>query len=173
MADREHVAIVQRQIEALGVDVYLAEHDPHPGQSIAERVERELLRCDAVVVLITTNSVDAAYVHQEIGLGRAHRKPIFPIVDKRVDKTRLGMLTEVEWLEIDLDEPAEALARITQSLQPLMRAQVSSQTQPDLVAAGAGNDIGSSFVLIGIGLLLGLLIASIAFSGEAGGTEGA
>ena len=36
--DREHVELVSRQIEALGIDVYLAEHDPKPGTSIAHKV---------------------------------------------------------------------------------------------------------------------------------------
>jgi hypothetical protein len=174
MADREHVEVVQRQIEALGVDVYLAEHDPRPGTSIAERVERALRQCHAVVVLITTNSVDSAYVQQEVGLARANRKPIVPVVDKRVDKARLGLLTEVEWLEIDLDEPAEALARVTQSLQPMVQAQLIRQVQPALVRAGASTGTVTieldAFVLVGVGLLLGLLIMSVACGGQAGGS---
>lgn len=174
MVDGKHVGVVQRQIEALGVDVYLAEHDPHPGTSISERVERNLKQSDAVVVLITTNSVDSAYVQQEVGLARAHRKPIVPIVDKRVDKARLGMLTEVEWLEIDLDEPAEALARVTQSLQPMVQAETARQVQPARVSTGPGSEVITievdALVLVGVGLLLGLLIASVAFGGSAGGS---
>ena len=33
---------------------------------------------------------------------RAYGKAIVPIVEKSVDRSRLGMLTEVEWLELDL-----------------------------------------------------------------------
>lgn len=174
MSDGSHVSVVQRQIEALGVDVYLAEHDPQPGTSIAARVERALRQSDAVVFLITTNSIDSAYVHQEVGLARAHGKPIVPLVDRRVNKARLGLLSEVEWLEIDLDDPAEALAKVTQSLQPLIRAQlVAAQTQPALVGGGADVNAGSiyidSLVLVGIGMLIGMLIYALATSGEAGG----
>lgn len=176
MTDLDHVTVVRRQIEALGVDVYLAEHDPHPGTSIAGRIEEALRASHAVVFLLTSNGADSAYIHQEVGLARAYGKPIVPIIDKRVDRARLGMLTEVEWLEIDLDQPAEALARVTQSLQPLVRAQLWAQAQPSL-ATGTGSDDGSTaldaLVLIGLGLLLGLLIAAVAFSGEAGGARGA
>lgn len=173
VTDLDHVTVVQRQIEALGVDVYLAEHDPHPGTSIAGRIEGALRASQAVVFLVTTNSIDSAYVNQEVGLARAYSKPMVPIIDKRVDKTRLGMLTEVEWLEIDLDQPAEALARVTQSLQPLVRAQLLAQAQPSLATqAGrnAGNSALDTLVLMGLGLLLGLLIASVAFNVEANGS---
>ena len=67
-ADLDHVILVSRQIEALGIDVYLAEHDPKPGTSIAQKVDEALKRSGAVVVLITTTSVNSAYVQQEIGL---------------------------------------------------------------------------------------------------------
>ena len=60
MSDGRNVSVVQRQIEALGVDVYLAEHDPQPGTSIAARVECALRESDAAVFLITTNSIDSA-----------------------------------------------------------------------------------------------------------------
>ena len=160
-ADAEPVALVSRQIEALGIDVYLAEHDPKPGTSIAYKVEEALTRCAAVVVLITSTSVNSAYVQQEIGLARAHRKVIVPIIEKGVDRSRLGLLSEVEWLELDLSAPAEAMANVTVSLQPLVLgqlapAQVSVNTtppQPDLV---------SVLVIFGLGLLLGMLITSFA-----------
>ena len=171
MLDRDYVTVVQRQIEAPGIDVYLAEHDPHPGTSIAGRIEGTLCGSQAVVVLVTTNSIDSAYFQQEVGLAGGCGRPIVPIIDKRVDKTRLGMMTEFEWLEIDLDQPAEALARVTQSLQPVVRAQLLAQHS---VSEGAGGGVGSSaldaLVLIGLGLLVGLLSASVAFSGEAGGS---
>jgi hypothetical protein len=39
--EREHVTFVERQLEALSVDVYLAEHDPQPGTSMG-RIEGTL-----------------------------------------------------------------------------------------------------------------------------------
>jgi len=160
-ADAEHVALVSRQIEALGIDVYLAEHDPKPGTSIAHKVEEALKRCSAVVVLVTSTSVNSAYVQQEIGLARAHGKVIVPIIEKGVDRSRLGLLSEVEWLELDLSAPAEAMANVTASLQPLVLEQLAparvyvniTPPQPDLVSA---------LVILGLGVLLGMLIASFA-----------
>jgi TIR domain len=158
-ADRDHVALVQRQIEALGITVYLAEHDPKPGTSIAAKVERALERCHVVVVLITTNSVNSAYVQQEVGLARAHGKPILPIVDTSVDPSSLGMLSEVERLELDVHEPAEAMARISQSLQPLVVAQVQT-TNVSVRIAPERPDLGTLVLVAGLSLLVGFLIAN-------------
>jgi len=75
-ADAKHVALVSRQIEALGIDVYLAEHDPKPGTSIAHKVEEALKRCGAVVVLVTSTSLNSAYVQQ---FGRTRSPKFLPI----------------------------------------------------------------------------------------------
>jgi hypothetical protein len=160
-ADAEYVALVSRQIEALGIDVYLAEHDPKPGTSIAHKVEEALKRCGAVVVLVTSTSINSAYVQQEVGLARAHGKVIVPIIEKGVDRSRLGLLSEVEWLELDLSAPTEAMANVTASLQPLVLEQLApvkvsvniTPSQPDLV---------TTLVIFGLGVLLGMLITSFA-----------
>jgi hypothetical protein len=86
MKDVEHVDQVRRQLEALGIKAWLAELDPRPGTSVLEKIESVLPTCDAVVFLITTNSIDSAYVQQEVGLARAHRLPMVPLVDLRVDR---------------------------------------------------------------------------------------
>jgi TIR domain len=156
--DLQQVELVRRQIEALGINVYLAEHDPKPGTSIAAKVDEALQRCHVFVVLITANSSDSAYVQQEVGLARAYRKPIIPIVDKSVDASSLGILAEVERLELDLGAPAEALAKMSASLQPLVLAQVSRTDVTVRIAPGAP-DLGTVVLLVGLGLLVGLLIA--------------
>jgi nucleoside 2-deoxyribosyltransferase len=155
-ADLEHVALVQRQIEALGINVYLAEHDPKPGTSIAAKVEEALERCHVVVVLVTTNNVNSAYVQQEVGIARAKGKPILPIVDKSVDSSTLGILSEVEWLELDVHRPAEAMAKISESLQPLVVSQVSTTD----VSVTVGPDLETMLLVAGLGVLIGFLIAN-------------
>jgi hypothetical protein len=157
--DLEQVELVRRQIEALGINVYLAEHDPKPGTSIAAKVDEALQRCHVFVVLITTTSSNSAYVQQEVGLARAYRKPIIPIVDKAVDASSLGILVELERLELDLDAPAEALAKMSASLQPLVLAQVSTTNVAVRIAPSAP-DLGTVVLLVGLGLLVGLLIAN-------------
>lgn len=158
-ADRDHVAMVREQLEALGVSVYLAEHDPRPGTSIADKVTEALERCHVVVVLITTMGIDSTFVQHEVGIARAYRKPIVPIVDKSIDRSRLGILSEVECLELDVRHPAEAMAKMTASLQPLVLAQVSTTEVAVTISPGTP-DLGTVVLLVGLGLLVGLLIAN-------------
>ena len=75
----------------------LAEHDPQPGTSVAEKVDAALQRATLLVVLVTSTSENSNYVQQEIGAGRAYRKPVIPIIDSRiVGKVDLGMLAGIE-----------------------------------------------------------------------------
>jgi nucleoside 2-deoxyribosyltransferase len=166
MHDGLHVEQVQRQLEALGMKVWLAEHDPRPGKSILAKVEGALRDCDAVVFLITTNSIDSAYVQQEVGLARAHGKLLVPLVDKRVDTSRLGMLRELEWLEIDLDNPSQAFANVTKSLQPLLLAQLASTTsslpgQPSQQPMDATMTFLLGALCVVIGVVLSCLILQL------------
>jgi hypothetical protein len=168
--DRQHVALVKRQIEALGVDVYLAEHDPRPGTSIAAKVQEAIKRCHAVVVLITGNSIDSAFVQHEVGIARAFEKPIVPIVEKGVDVSRLGILREVEYLELDLASPEEALARVSESLRPLVLAQVPTANVSLTVTAPKPLELTDTLLVVGLALLLGFLVISLASSGGSPGT---
>ena len=72
--------MVRRQVEALGVRVYLAEHGAQPGSAISAKVKEALHHSDAFVVLITPTSINSAYVQEEVGLAHAYGKPIVPIV---------------------------------------------------------------------------------------------
>jgi hypothetical protein len=170
MQDGPHVAQVQRQLEALGIKVWLAEHDLRPGTSILDKIESVLPTCDVVVFLITTNSVNSAYVQQEVGMARTHRKPMVPLVEKRVDKSRLGLLGELEWIELDLDAPSEAFAKVTQVLQALVLAQLRSpaaqQNQPR--QAFQLSDAAVALLVIGLSVALAMLITSYKFHVEIG-----
>jgi len=65
-------------------------------------------------VLITSTSINSAYVMQEIGIEKEHGIPIIPIIEKGIDIRQLGVLQGLEYLEYDPTEPAEALAKIVQ-----------------------------------------------------------
>jgi hypothetical protein len=112
-------------------------------------------------VLITTTSVNSAYVQQEIGLARAHGKVIVPIIEKGVDRSQLGLLAEVEWLELDLSTPADAMAKVTASLQPLVLAQLAP-AQITVNITSPQVDLIATLVILGLGVLIGMLITSYA-----------
>jgi len=151
-ADTAQVELVARQIKALGITVFLAEHDPQPGTVLADKVRAAIHRSKAFVVLVTSTSINSAYVQQEVGIAHESSTPIIPLVEKGVDTRGLGILQGLEYLEFDPANPADAMAKMTQSLQPFVLRQMPT-----------GTDAATAVMLIGVGLLLGfLLFASIA-----------
>ena len=158
--DEAHVALVRQQMEALGISVYLAEHDPQPGTVLAEKVRAAIHRCQAVLVLITTASINSAYVQQEIGIAHECGKPIIPVVEKGIDVRQLGVLQGVEYIELDLEAPAETMAKMTASLQPMVLRQLSVNLNVVSISQPVKLDAGTAFMLLGIGLIVGILIAA-------------
>lgn len=166
-SDQQHVVLVQQQMEALGISVYLAEHDPQPGTILAEKVRVAIHRCHAVVVLITTASINSAYVQQEVGIAHECGKPLVPIIEKGIDTRTLGILQGVEYLELDPDNPVETMAKMTAKLQPLVLAQIPVNVSVVSITQSSRPDATTAFMLIGLGLILGLLImAAISSNGE-------
>jgi hypothetical protein len=159
MKDQAVVELLKQQIEALGVELYLAEHDPQPGRLLADKVSEAIGRSDAVVVLLTANGAAAPFVQQEIGIARQAGKLIVPIVQEGIDGNALAMLAGVERIEVDFTNPAEALATVTAKLQPLVQAQAEKMAAKPGAPAGQPNLLP---VLAGVGLILVILL--IAFS---------
>jgi hypothetical protein len=123
MKDGETVELLRKHIETLGVDLYLAEHDPQPGMLLADKVAAEIARADAMVVFLTETGAAAPFVHQEIGAARQAGKLIVPIVQAGVSTNVLAMLTGVEYIEVDLADQAQAMATVTEKLGPFVQAQ--------------------------------------------------
>jgi hypothetical protein len=157
--DGDHVALVQGQIEALGLRAYLAEHDPQPGTSLAAKVDRALQQSALVVVLLTHASVNSSYVQQEIGTAVAYRKPIIPIVDARlVGSIDLAMLAGTEYLVLDVNAPAEALHKITARLDSL-RLPLPAPVPRYKPASAGFSDTDKLILLAGV-LFVALMLAS-------------
>jgi len=163
--DEAHVALVRQQMEALGISVYLAEHDPQPGTVLAEKVRAAIHRCQAVLVLITTASINSAYVQQEIGIAQECGKPIIPVVEKGIDVGQLGVLQGVEYIELDLEAPAETMAKMTASLQPMVLSQLSVNLNVVSISQPVRLDAETAFMLLGIGLIVGVLLAAVLSEG--------
>jgi len=162
-SDKKHIELVCQQLQALGIGIYLAEHDHQPGTVLAEKVREAIHQSDAVIALITTTSVNSAYVQQEVGMAHECGKPIVPVVEKGIDTRQLGILQGIEHLELDLEQPAESLARITAGLQPLVIKQVAS------MKLSAFPDPATAFMIFGLGLLLGIFIAAALSDGGSSG----
>jgi hypothetical protein len=160
MKDGPAVEMLRDHLDSLGVDLYLAEHDPQPGVSVVSKVIAAIERSDAVVVLLTEAGATAPFVQQEIGAARHADKLIVPIVQEGVDTRMLAMLAGLERIDVDFARPAEALARLTSGLEPLIQRQAEAMRSAQSRAAAVAPAQIPLPVLIGLGLLaVALLLA--------------
>jgi hypothetical protein len=103
---------IKQHIEETGrATVYLAELDVQPGVDLAAKVQAEIRKSDATIVLFTHHALASAYVNQEVGFA-LNGKVVIPIVEKGIDKGRLGMLQGREFIEMDPAAPDESLSRL-------------------------------------------------------------
>jgi TIR domain len=123
--DVPEVDKIREAVAALGVEVYLAENDPQPGANLAKKVTDAIKASDAVVVLLTETAASSPWVQHEIGVAQGAGKLIVPIIQDGVP-TGTGLLGGLEWISVDFDSPAEAMATVTAALEPLVRSTSSS-----------------------------------------------
>jgi 1-aminocyclopropane-1-carboxylate deaminase/D-cysteine desulfhydrase-like pyridoxal-dependent ACC family enzyme len=153
--DREPVESIRSQADAVGVDVYLFSDDLHPGENTAEKLQQVLRECQALVVLITSNSVQSQYVNQEIGFAKALGLPIIPLVESGVPPDRLAMLLGVDHIPFDRDDVQPALAQLTRVLHRLEQRQVAPVPGVSTAAVQlTGQDVAVALMLIAVLLLL-------------------
>jgi hypothetical protein len=153
-ADKPHVELVARQIEALGIKVYLAENDPQPGIVLADKIRAAIRRSKALVVLITTTSMNSNFLMQEVGIATEVGIPIIPLIEKGIDIRQLGVLQGLEYIEYDQTSPVEAMAKITQNLQRIVLSQIPT-----------GLDTETKRNLVGVVALLGILLFALLSQG--------
>jgi hypothetical protein len=118
--DAEWVERVGAQAKAAGVDVYLAEHDVQPGQHLGDKVKAAIERCDAVIALLSKNSLQSVYVQQEIGIAHRADKLVIPILMEDVASQDLGILNGVEYIRLEPSTPHEGLGRLSAALAQLI-----------------------------------------------------
>lgn len=132
--DRQLCEELRESAGKAGVEVYLAEHDHRPGSDLASRVEAAIDKSNAVVVLVSSNSVSAPYVHQEIGYARKGGKLIVPLVQPGIQATKLAMLQGLEYIPFDFNEPFTGHARLNAALRRLIDQQVTRKRQREIAA---------------------------------------
>jgi TIR domain len=134
MQDVPEVDNLRTAIAALGVEVYLAEHDPRPGAVLADKVTAAITASDAVLVLLTESAASSPWVQQEIGAARSAGKLIVPIVAAGVPAGE-GVLAGIEWISVDFASPADAVATVSAALEPLVRKHFEQQRAQELLLA--------------------------------------
>lgn len=126
------------QAQLVGIEVYLYEHDPQPGVSIAAKVQQQIRDADALVVLLTPKGQASPYVQQEIGYAEAARRLIMPIVWPGVEARSLAMLQGREYLPFDPRNPTASLPALLKALQNQKAKKESGQALLALTALFIG-----------------------------------
>lgn len=127
---------VAAQARALGVHPYLAEHDSQAGGRLSDKVERAIAASDVVIVLLTRNSIDSRYVHQEIGYAKALHKLIVPLVHPEIAHESRAMLDGIEHIVFDFASPPGGAADLVGKLRDVAaKAQLRQTFQGVLVAS--------------------------------------
>lgn len=140
--DRRWCELLATDAEQIGVTAYLAEHDPHAGTPLADKVKTNITNAKAVVVFLTNNSEGSAYVHQEVGYALARGKLVIPVVQPGLPPGRLAMLQGLEYIEFDFEDPGPARESLVMQLGRIAERQ---QKQGEIEA------------LMGVGLCLAIV----------------
>jgi hypothetical protein len=124
-SDRTLGEAIKEHVARLGVETYLAEHDNKAGASLSDKVNAALRRSQLVVVLLTRAGFDSTYVQQEIGAARHARKLVIPMLDESVEghRERLAMLSGLEWIPLDPNAPADAVAALASRVAEIAAEQ--------------------------------------------------
>lgn len=166
--DVRHVEMVSAQLEAMGVHVYLAEHDPLPGVNLADKVRCAIADSDAVVILLTTLSVNSSYVHQEIGVAIEQGKRLIPIVETGLDRNDLAMLEGKMYVALDPEDPATSMAEMAAGVRRILESMEVSPQAAQPSAAAPTRDV-PPLVQAALFALIAVLVFT-AISGEGSGS---
>lgn len=121
--DADWVERVGTHATAVGIEVYLAEHDVSPGQQLSDKVTQAIEASDAVIVLLSKNSLASIYVQQEIGVAYHAEKLVIPILMDEVLGTDLGVLNGREYVLLDPAVPHDGLNKLSFALTQLIERQ--------------------------------------------------
>jgi len=126
-SDKRWVNYITENAQNLGINIYMYEHDSQPGIMIADKIKRAIDDCHALVVLLTSNSQNSAYVQQEIGYAQAKQKLVIPLVQPGVPQKNLAMLQGTEYIEFNQFVPENALSRLLSYLNTLKKSHETDQ----------------------------------------------
>lgn len=131
------------------LQVYMCEHDVQPGRPLSEKIEENMRASDAVLILLTPNSMNSTYVQQEIGLAKGAGKLLIPLLQKHTDTSRLGILESKEWIPFDPEDQEHGFNDVNKFFQKLSQKQATQER--------GGMQLQSVAEITLITLLLGLV----------------
>ncbi|MGI0006401.1 MAG: toll/interleukin-1 receptor domain-containing protein [Nitrosotalea sp.] len=81
--DKNIVSKLNNFLIKIGCSPYIAERDPQPSQHLWEKIRKELIECEKVIVLYTKDGIESGDIREEIGItvGLDRKDKIIAIVE--------------------------------------------------------------------------------------------
>lgn len=128
-ADLSLVQQLQYWLEMNGIEAYLADLYPKPGDTLASKISNAIKQSDCVLAVLTQDGARSQWVHQEIGCAKGAGRLVIPVVEEGIPPT--GFVEGVEYIPFKRENPADAVQRI---VEYLTRLKANKETQEMMVA---------------------------------------
>lgn len=116
-ADLSLVQQLQYSLETNGIETYLADLHPQPGDTLASKISNAIEQSNCLIAVLTRDGARSQWVHQEIGYAKRARKLVIPIVEEGVPST--GFIQDVEYIRFNRENPGDTIDRILDYLKRL------------------------------------------------------
>ena len=112
--DKRIVDTTQKLLEACGIDAYVAEKRAEPGVRLWSKLEKEIRKSDALLVIWTKHGAASGDVREEIGIAVGAKKyeKIVPIAEVDLE----GSLKGKEYASLERENPQKAIAEAVESI---------------------------------------------------------
>jgi len=116
-------------LEVNGIETYLAEAHPQPGNTLSEKVSAAIDQSNCVIAVLTRDGARSQWVNQEIGYAKKAGRIVIPLVEQGVPHT--GFVQGVEYVPFNRGTPTDAINRIAEHLADL---KADKEAQDKMVA---------------------------------------
>ena len=131
--DMHIVEEFKKLVEAKGIEAYVAAKDVQPGGVLWDKLEKNIRTSNCLVAIMTKDGVMSGTLQNELGVAKANKIRIVPLVEEGVDPK--GVLSGIEQLKFDKDHPDQALKDAAIYLSKLKK-QVDADFIGMLILAG-------------------------------------
>ena len=132
--DMQFVEQVRQTLMNSSIEVFVAEHSVLPGQSLSSEIISAISSCDLFVLLWSKNSQRSEWVSQEIGIAKAAKKPIIPLMLEQGLQPP-GFIRDIKYLSV-YDDPRKSLIWLQQHVLECKQSKQTADSWRILVVIG-------------------------------------
>jgi hypothetical protein len=140
---------ISKQANLNGISTNISERDSHYGEPLSEKIERSIKASDCMLIFLTKDGTQSAWVNQEIGFAKALGKLRIPIIEEGVQVK--GYDIGNEYIRFNREDPYQAMNNTIQYLKDIKLQKEQNEAIGWLILGGLA--------------LLGLISAAAALNG--------